>query len=210
MLIRIYCSQQPTYRQKAAAELFSVPVRVTPSRFVLRQPWDSERSAGFDFTSLKPKNVRRSRIRRIRRLTNRLDAFAAIKSLLLRRQRSPFLRPSTETGPGAMIWSFRLENRIGRSLSLLEGGCISGFAARPSVRRQRRQLRIRRPFLSFWPFFVFNSSDDKIYLNHRQDLVPIRIVNQHFNSCRLLAALARAAVKMRASVIARTGGGGGF
>jgi hypothetical protein len=50
----------------------------------------------------------------------------------------------------------------------------------------------------------------KIYLNNRQDLVPIRIVDQHFNSRRLLAALARAAVKMRASVIAQTGGGGGF
>ncbi len=160
-----------------------MPVRATPSRFVLRQPWDSERYAGFDFTSLKPKNVRRSRIWRIRRLTNRLDAFAAIKSLLLRHQQSPFLRPSTETGPGAMILVFFwLENRLGRSLSLLEGGCIGGFAARPSVRRRRQQPRIRRPFSSFWPFFVFNSSDDKIYLNNRQDLAPIRIVDQHFNS----------------------------
>jgi hypothetical protein len=106
MPIRTYRSQQSTYRRKAAADPFLVPIRATPSRFVLRQPWDSERSAGFDFTSLKPKNVRRSRIRRIRRLTNHLDAFAAIKILLLRRRRSPFLRPSTETGPGAMIFVF--------------------------------------------------------------------------------------------------------
>ncbi len=65
-------------------------------------------------------------------------------------------------------------------------------------------------FRHFGLFFVFNSSGDKIYLNNRQDLVPIRIVDKHFNSRRLLAALAPAAVKMRASVIARTGGGGGF
>jgi hypothetical protein len=35
-------------------------------------------------------------------------------------------------------------------------------------------------------------------------------MDQQFYSRRLLAALARAAVKMRASVIARTGGGGDF
>jgi hypothetical protein len=106
MPIRTYCSQRFTYRQKAAADPFSVPVRATPSRFVLRLPWDSERSASFDFASLKPKNVCRSRMRQIRRLTNRLDAFAAIKSLLMRRRQSPFLHPSTETGPGAMILVF--------------------------------------------------------------------------------------------------------
>ncbi len=106
MPIQTYRSQRSTYHQKVAAEPFSVPVQATPSRFVLRLPWDSERSAGFNFTSLKPKNVHRSRIQRIRRLTNRLDAFSAIKSLLLRRWRSPFLLPSTETGPGAMILVF--------------------------------------------------------------------------------------------------------
>jgi hypothetical protein len=59
-------------------------------------------------------------------------------------------------------------------------------------------------------FFVLNSSDDKIYLNNRQGLVPKHIVDQQFYSSRLLAALACAAVKMRASVTARMGGGGSF
>jgi hypothetical protein len=43
-------------------------------------------------------------------------------------------------------------------------------------------------------------------LNNRQGLVPIRIVDEHFYSRRLLAALARAAVKMSASVIAELEG----
>jgi hypothetical protein len=106
MPIRTYCSQWSIYRRKVAADPFSAPVQATPSKFVLRLPWDSERSAGFDFTSLKPKNIRRSRIRQIRRLMNRLDAFAAIKSLLITRRRSPFFHPSTETDPGAMILVF--------------------------------------------------------------------------------------------------------
>ncbi len=106
MPIWTYRSQRSIYCRKAAADRFSAPVRATPSKFVLRLSWDSERSAGFDFTSLKPKNIRRSHIRRIRRLTNHLDAFAAIKSLLITRRWSLFFRPSTETGPGAMILVF--------------------------------------------------------------------------------------------------------
>ncbi len=148
MPVRTYRSQRSIYRQKAAAEPFSVTVRATPSRFILSLPWDSERSAGFDFASLKPKNVRRSRIRRIKRLTNRLDAFAAIKILLMRRRRSPFLRPSTETGLGAMILVFLAWKSAG-TLSFLEGGCVSGFAARPSIRRRRWQQKIWRFFSSF-------------------------------------------------------------
>jgi hypothetical protein len=85
MPIRTYHSQRSIYRQKAVADPFSVLVRATPSRFVLRLPLDSERSAGFDFASLNLKNVCRSHIWQIRRLTNHLDAFAAIKSLLMRR-----------------------------------------------------------------------------------------------------------------------------
>ncbi len=46
----------------------------------------------------------------------------------------------------------------------------------------------------------------KFVLNNRQGLVPIRIVDQQFYSRCLFAALARVAVKMRASVIAWTGG----
>ncbi len=107
-----------------------VSVRATPSRFVLRPPWKSESSTSFDFTSVKQKNVRRSHIRRKRRLTDRLDAFATIKSLLMRCQRSPFLRPSTETSLGPRYGSFRLENWLEHSLSLLDGSCIGDFAAR--------------------------------------------------------------------------------
>ncbi len=33
-------------------------VRMTPSKFVMRPPWDSERSASSDFTPLKQKNNR--------------------------------------------------------------------------------------------------------------------------------------------------------
>jgi hypothetical protein len=68
---------------------------VTPSKFVKRLPWDSESSAGFDFTSLKQKKVHRSDIQRRGRLADRLDAFATIKSLVL--------HPSTKTDPGTTI-----------------------------------------------------------------------------------------------------------
>jgi hypothetical protein len=69
----------------------------------MRTAWDSERSAGFNFASLKQKKIRCSRIQQIVRLTDRLDAFAAIKSLAMVRRQSLFLRPSTKTGPGTMI-----------------------------------------------------------------------------------------------------------
>jgi hypothetical protein len=59
-------------------------------------------------------------------------------------------------------------------------------------------------------FFVFNSYFDKIHLNDRHCLLPKHIIDQQFYSCQLLAALARAVVKMRTSVISRTGGDGGF
>ncbi len=81
-------------------------IRVTPSKFFMRPPWDSERPAGIDFASLKQKKVRRSHIRQTKRLANHLDAFVAIKSLEMRRQRSLFLRPSTKTGPGTTICDF--------------------------------------------------------------------------------------------------------
>jgi hypothetical protein len=69
----------------------------------MRPPWDSERSAGFDFASLKQKKIRRSRIRRIIRLKDCLGAFAAIKSLAMRSRQSLFLRPFAKTGPGTKI-----------------------------------------------------------------------------------------------------------
>jgi hypothetical protein len=57
---------------------------------------------------------------------------------------------------------------------------------------------------------VFNSYFDKICLNDKHYLLPKHIIDQQFYSHRLLAALACAVGKIRASVIARTGGGGGF
>jgi hypothetical protein len=132
--------QRSIYRWKALAEQFLVLVQAIPSRFVLRLPWDSERSAGFDYTSLKPKNVRCSHIRRIGRLTNRLDAFAAIKSLLMRRRQSLFPH---KPALGRRYGSFRLENWLGHSLSLFDRSCIGGFAARPSIWWS---------FSSFWCF----------------------------------------------------------
>jgi hypothetical protein len=59
-------------------------------------------------------------------------------------------------------------------------------------------------------FFVFNSYFDKICLNDQYCFLPKHIIDQQFYSRRLLAALAGAAAKMRASVIAWTGEGGNF
>ncbi len=65
------------------------------------------------------------------------------------------------------------------------------------------------PFHHSGYFFVFNSFDDIIRLNGRQDLSPKSIVVHQFYSRWLLAALATAAMKMRDSVIALAGGGSG-
>jgi hypothetical protein len=55
----MYCSQQFIHRQKMAADSFLLLVQTTPSKFVMTPPWDSERSASFDFTSLKQKKSAR-------------------------------------------------------------------------------------------------------------------------------------------------------
>jgi hypothetical protein len=104
--IRTYRSQRSIYRLKVAADPFLLLIQVTPSTFFMGPSWDSERPAGFDFATLKQKKVRRSRIRQIERLADHLDAFAAIKSPGMRRQWSPFLRPTTKTGPGMTILNF--------------------------------------------------------------------------------------------------------
>jgi hypothetical protein len=106
------------------------------------------------------------------------------------------------------FWMYRSQRSTYRRKAAAESFLLL-IRATPSQLFMRTAWDSER-FSSFWPFFVFNSSDDKIYLNNRQGLVLIRIVNQSFYSRRLLAALARAAVKMRASVTARTGGGNGF
>ncbi len=103
MPIQTYGSLWSIYRRKAAADSFLLLIWATPFKFFMRPPWDSERSAGFDFASLKQKKIRHSRIRQIVRLTDRLGAFAAIKSLAMVHQQSLFLRLSTKTGPGTTI-----------------------------------------------------------------------------------------------------------
>ncbi len=107
-LLRIQTNrwQRSIYRRKAAADRFLLLIRATPSQFFIRPPWDSVRPAGLDFASLKQKKVCCSRIWQTERLVNRLNAFVAIKSPGMRRQRSPFLRPSTKTSPGTKICDF--------------------------------------------------------------------------------------------------------
>jgi hypothetical protein len=106
MPILAYRSQRSLYRRKAAVDSFLQLIQATPSTFFMGPPWDSERPASFDFASLKPKKVCRSRIRQIERLAYCLDAFAAINSPGMRRQWIPFLRPFTKTGPGTMVLVF--------------------------------------------------------------------------------------------------------
>jgi hypothetical protein len=52
-LIRTYRSQRFIYRLKAAADSFLLLIQATPSTFFMGPSWDSERPAGFNFTSLK-------------------------------------------------------------------------------------------------------------------------------------------------------------
>jgi hypothetical protein len=106
MPVRTYHLQRSLYRRTAAVDSFLQLIQATPFSFFIGPPWDNERPAGFDFASLKQKKVRRSRIRRIETLADRFNAFAAIKSPRMRRQRSPFLRPFTKTGPGTAILDF--------------------------------------------------------------------------------------------------------
>jgi hypothetical protein len=51
----------------------------TPSKFFMRPTLDSERLAGFNFTSLKQKKVHCSHIWRIERLADHLDATPPLK-----------------------------------------------------------------------------------------------------------------------------------
>jgi hypothetical protein len=87
-----------------------------PSKIFMRPTWDNERLTSFNFTSLKQKKVRHSRIRQIERLADCLDAFDAIKSRGMRRQRSPlkigwdvartFLKEATSTvSPPDLLYS---------------------------------------------------------------------------------------------------------
>jgi hypothetical protein len=136
MPIRTYRSQRSLYRRKAAVDSFLQLIQATPSTFFMGPPWDSERPAGFDFASLKPKQVCGSRIRQIERLAYRLDAFAAIKSPEMRRQWICFFAPSHKPALGQRYWSFRLENRLGCSQSLLKGSFVDDFAAGRTIQRR--------------------------------------------------------------------------
>jgi hypothetical protein len=53
-------------------------VWMTPSKFVMRPPWDSKRSASSDFTYLKQNNVHRGSIWQIGRLADYFFYFATI------------------------------------------------------------------------------------------------------------------------------------
>ncbi len=81
---------------KGGNGLILLLILTTPSKFIMRPPWGSERSASF-FTSLKQKKVRRGGMRRIRRLADLLDAFAAIKSPEMRRRQNLVLHPLRRT-----------------------------------------------------------------------------------------------------------------
>jgi hypothetical protein len=58
---------------------FLLLVRMTPSKFIMRLPWDSERSASFDFISLKQKKVSCGGVWQKGRLADQLDTFPPLK-----------------------------------------------------------------------------------------------------------------------------------
>jgi hypothetical protein len=137
MPIRTYRLQRSLYCRMVAVDSFLQLIQATPSTFFMGPPWDSERPAGFDFASLKQKKFRHSRIRQTERLADRFDAFAAIKSPGMRRRWIRFFAPSQKPALGRRYWTFRLENRLGHSQSLLEGSCVDGFAAGLTIQRRR-------------------------------------------------------------------------
>ncbi len=49
--IRTYFLQRSSCHQNSAVDSFLLMLRTTPSKFVMRPPWDSERSVSSDFTS---------------------------------------------------------------------------------------------------------------------------------------------------------------
>ncbi len=127
------------------------------------------------------KNVHRSRIWRIGRLADRLDAFAAIKSPGIRCQRSPFLCPSTKPALGQQYGTFQLENWLGHRQSLFKGSCADGLATGLSIQQQRRKPR-HRSFHHFGIFSSLTALTVQFVLNDRQGLVPKCVVDQWFYS----------------------------
>jgi hypothetical protein len=65
---------------------------------------------------------------------------------------------------------------------------------------------VSSPFGHFWHFFVFNTFDDTICLTDCRVLSP-NVLSTNCLFSLTFAALARTAVKMLASIIARTTGG---
>ncbi len=119
----------------------------------MRPPWDSERSASSDFTSLKQKKVCRSDIRQIDQLADRLFAFAPIWKRGMRRWRSLVIVLLQKPALEQQYRTYRLENQLGHSQSLVDGSWEDGFAARLTKRRRRPQPGCRWSFSSFWIFF---------------------------------------------------------
>jgi hypothetical protein len=83
-----------------------------PSKFVMRPPCDSEKSARSDLTSMRQTKFRCSPIRQIGRLADRLNASAAIKSPRLRRRCGLGACSITKSCPGTTLRTF-LSLRIG-------------------------------------------------------------------------------------------------
>ncbi len=150
-------------------------VWMTPSKFVMRPPWDGKRSASSDFTSLEQKKVHRGGIWWIGMLTDRLFAFAAIYCNFPEWGCSEVwvITVSQKLALGLQYGTFSLENQPGHGQSLLDGSCIDGFATGLSKHRWRHQPQCCRSFMSFWFFWVFNSIDDIICLNDWQGLDPM-------------------------------------
>jgi hypothetical protein len=183
---------------------------MTPSKFVMRLPLDSERSASFDFTSLKQKKVRCSGIQQIGRLVDHLDALPPLKVL--------------EWGIGS-VWAFVLhKNRPSDDKTGLLGLKICWDLVRAFLTEAELTVlppdllyscddgnhNVSGPYCHFGHFFIFNSFDETICWKDWLGLVPKRIVNQQFYSLWLFAASACVGTQMRTSVIAWTGEGGGF
>ncbi len=136
-----YRSQWSIYRWKAATDSFLLLIQATPSKYFMRPPWDSKRSASLNFASQKWKKIRCSRIQQMGRLADCLGAFATIKVSQWGTGRACFFAPPQKPALGRRYEAYRLENpnQLGRSQTLRDESCIDGFDTGLSIKRRRRQ-----------------------------------------------------------------------
>ncbi len=151
----MYFSQWSIYHRKLAADSFLLMVWTTPSKFIMRPLLDSEKSASSDFTSLKQKNVCRSCFWQIGWLADRFLPSPPFEALEWGSGIAWVVVLSRKSALGRQYWTCQLENRLGRSQSLLDGSCVDSFAAGLSKCWRRHQPGRRRSFLSFWLFLSF-------------------------------------------------------